>query len=383
MDASPEDLLKGVGARTRYSNAPPPPRRAISLAECGVRPDAEYLVKGLIRPMDLILVVGEPGAGKSILVPLLAHRIATGERFFGKRVRKGPVLYVAAEAGQDMRERFHALRERHGAADDLHLWPYPMDLLTEGSGDADMLREEARRLRAKLIIVDTLPAAFPGLEENEAVPMGRVRDTLRRLGRDTGAAVLAVHHPAKGGETSRGHGNLRGDAEVEFFVKGTGDAERTVTMNKNRNGTSAGTFSFSVSTVDLGEDSDGDRIIRPVAAESDDGGPRAAKLRRSKPTPEQAIMLRELENLVHDGAGEMGAPRSNMPQVRVIPRHLLRARLVASGWFTPDQLPEVLPESLPDQTKLSRAGYRAENKALSALQNKGYAGFSQTGVWLV
>lgn len=45
--------------------------------------------------MDLILVVGEPGAGKSVFVPPLAHRVATGERFFGKRVRKGPILYLA------------------------------------------------------------------------------------------------------------------------------------------------------------------------------------------------------------------------------------------------------------------------------------------------
>jgi predicted ATP-dependent serine protease len=369
VDASPEEMLKGAGARTRYSNAPPPPRRAISLAECGVRPDAEYLVKGLIRPMDLILVVGEPGAGKSVFVPLLAHRIATGEPFFGKRVRKGPVLYVAAEAGQDMRERFHALRERHGAAEGLHLWPYPVDLLSEGSTDAEVLRKEAQRLRARLVIVDTLPAAFPGLEENEAVPMGKVRDTLRRLGRDTGAAVLAVHHPAKGGETSRGHGNLRGDAEVEFVVKGTGDAERTVTMNKNRNGASAGSFTFTVSTVDLGADSDGDLIIRPVASEaaSKRGQPKA------KLTERQRAWLGHLRDLfAQAGAAKDRVPIDGMSITRTVTRDQVRDALRVKGCFIADHTAGL---TSGDRTTL--------RDTLNALRDKGLIGMTDGLVWLL
>ncbi len=111
------------------------PLRLLTLADCAAAPRRRYLVKGLLAPGDLAVMFGPPGAGKSVLAPLLAHAIATGRSVFGRRVRKGTVLYIAAEDGAGMKMRAAALRAVHGDTGELRIVADPVDL--EGDGQAD------------------------------------------------------------------------------------------------------------------------------------------------------------------------------------------------------------------------------------------------------
>ncbi len=172
------------------------PRRfaVVPLAECRADRGGGYIVKGLLGPRDLALIIGQPGAGKSLFGPYLAHAVASGRRAFGRKVRACPVLYIAAEAGADVEGRLAALREAYGRADGLHLIAEPVNLRDLGGPDHAGQREAARAVGAGVIFVDTLAAAFPGLEENEAGPMGGAVRSLTGLGEATDAAVVAVHH---------------------------------------------------------------------------------------------------------------------------------------------------------------------------------------------
>lgn len=81
-----------------------------------------------------------------------------------------------------------------------------------------------------------------------------------------------------------------------------------------------------------------------------------------------------------EGAGEMTMPLPEMPVVRVIPRPILRARLVRDGWFIETDL---LPDPLPNGRVLKDAGYKREGKALETLKNKGLIGYAREIVWTV
>ncbi len=307
--------------------------RVLTMADCAAAAPRGYIVKGLIAPADLAVLFGPPGAGKSVVAPYLAHAVAAGRSVFGRRVRQGVVLYIAAEDGSGMKLRAKALRQLCGDAAGLRIVVQPVNLMGDGSADtADLgeLRAIARRLGAVLIVLDTLAAAFPGVDENDGRSMGWVVKVLRDLGAPaeaegeapawSGAAVVAVHHAAKGGGTTpRGHGVLDGAADVTMRIEVSEDrtAPRTVKLGKNRNGSSLDGFAFTIRAETLGEDEDGDRITAPVAEEAEIESGRAGGAKAL--TPQQRTALRMLVDVAQTEGVALPAAWQMPADLRAVP----------------------------------------------------------------
>ncbi len=314
------------------------PMRVMRLAECAAEQPRPGLVKGLIRPGDVVLVIGPPGAGKSVFAPYLAHRIATGLPVFGRRVRAAPVVYVAAEDASGLILRGAALLRVMGDAPGFHLVPSGIDLMTTPAAgdpmphDATELRRLAVRVGAGAIVIDTLAASFPGLQENEAAPMDHVVRVARYLAA-TGAAVILLHHVAKaGGTTPRGHGRLDGDADLTLLIETQeGSDVRTVRIGKNRSGSSLDRFTFRIRAEHLGYDEDGDAITAPIAEEEDEqaGAPSRKVAAERRLSDANTILIRELRLALVDG--EMVVPMAGMPQLRAISRAALRCALIRAA----------------------------------------------------
>jgi energy-coupling factor transporter ATP-binding protein EcfA2 len=378
------------------------PLRMLTLDECAAAPHRGYLVKGWIAPGDLVVMFGPPGAGKSVLAPYMAHAIAAGRSIFGRRVRSGPVLYVAAEDGAGMKMRATALRAVHGDAAGLRIVAEPVDLMGDGVTEPDdtgngappdvaRILAAAERIGAALIVIDTLARAFPGLDENDGRSMGRAVRILRAMCSPR-RAVLAVHHGAKagssggsGGGTPRGHGVLNGDADVTIRIDVPEDATapRTIHLGKNRNGTTIGSMAFAIRGHALGTDEDGDPITAPVAEEAaeDAHAPAVDPRQRAEArlNDAAALLLRELRSLAADAP--LAVPEPGMPKVRAVERSQLRARLIQSGWFTAEELRQGVPEDGNALLSITRAAQRREGKALDALKRKGFAGFTSQQAW--
>ena len=276
-------------------SAPKPARRRIlAPGECEGVTSRPYRVKGLLAERDVGCLFGPPGAGKSLLAPLLAYRLAQGEAFFGLRTRSGPTLYVAAEDESGMERRVNALRLAHGDADGFGLVKGASDLLNPSSGDLAWLMSEVRDRKPALIVLDTLAMAFPGLIENDADAMGRVVAVARQL-TEHGAAVLLVHHDSKARDgTPRGHSLLNGALDMAIALEpkdGAGVVRGRLT--KNRNGSCEHEMAFRIGVRVLGTDQDGDPITAALAVEASDTET-AAKPPRLSATEELALQtLRE------------------------------------------------------------------------------------------
>ena len=252
----------------------------LSPSDCENLPTRRYVIKGLLAEGDVGTIVGAPGAGKSLLAPYLGFMVAQGEPAFGRRTRQGGVFYVAAEDGLGMRGRVRALRDEYGDADGFKLVAGVSDLLAKNSPDLKELLKAVKRDRPSLIIVDTIAVAFPGLEENDAKSMGQVVHVARQLAR-RGAAVLLIHHDTKDGSNGlpRGHSILNGAVDVNLYLKRE-DGAVTGKLTKNRNGSTDEKLAFTVATIPLGEDEDGDTITTAICREADsaDTGSREVKL---------------------------------------------------------------------------------------------------------
>ncbi len=368
---SPEEKLKAAGATVTEFRPKGRRLQARRFDQCRVDHAQGYVIKGILAPKDLAVIFGPPGSGKSLLGPILAHAVAEGRRIFGKRTAKGKVLYVAAEAGADMEVRMVALRERYGAVADLHLIGMPIDLQTPESDDLAELKAEIALLQPDLIIVDTLAAAFPSLDENDARDMGRAVRALRSLSEPSDAAVAVIHHSPKEGNTPRGHGVLNGDADVTMRVEGQDDAVRAVHFGKNRNGASGHAFDFTIDLVELGEDQDGDTIRRPVAVEPDQEERQKPK---GKPLNDNQMgWFRDIQSLfATPGLAEQKVPLPDMRGVPTLTRDQLRVGLREVGRFEMDQSGNLTAK---DRDRL--------REMLNALKDKGRIGLSADLVWLL
>ena len=211
--------------------------------------------------------------------------------------------------------------------------------------------------------------------------MGRAARKLRLLGTPltesevmggwTGAAVVAIHHAPKNGDTPRGHGNLNGDADVTMRIEGQDDQPRTVTFGKNRNGPSGHAFDFNVELVDLGTDEDGDPIRRPVAVEVD---PEQASSRRGKPlNKNQAGWLRDIEDaFATPDLAALRVPVEGMEKTLTLTRQQVRELLRVRGRFQ--------AEAHATLTALDR---RRLADTLSALRDKGKISMTNELIWLL
>lgn len=214
---------------------------------------AAYVIKGLIAERQIGVIVGRPGAGKSLLAPFMGYRVAQQpvrkagipapegdeERLFDRRMRRsGPVLYVAAEDPHGMEARIALLRQKLGDAPAFNLVRGVGDL-TAGSPDHAAVHQWIdAHPDASLIFIDTLARAFPaGAAESEREQHFEAVIAAARSLADRGPAVFIIHHPPKGdGDTARGSGKLEGDADVTLFLKNEGKGYVDTRAGKNRNG---------------------------------------------------------------------------------------------------------------------------------------------------
>lgn len=299
-------------------------------AECGAAPARSYLIKGLIAAGDVGCIFGAPGAGKSLLAPALAYAVAQGREAFGMRCKAGGVFYVAAEDPHGMRGRVKALRLAHDDAPDFHLVEGVSNLLAAESPDLAALVAAVKERLPKLIVIDTLAMAFPGLEENSAEAMGRVVAVARKL-TQWGAAVVLIHHDTKAeGSTPRGHSLLNGALDVALHVKRDESGIIRGKLTKNRNGTCDRDIAFRIAVEDGGRDEDGDAITLPRCEELTDD------LSEPKMNASERAVVRSVEDLIRDA--QLEAEFSGEAAPDSIPERELRDFCASDGADKPGHL---------------------------------------------
>jgi hypothetical protein len=295
----------------------------LSPSQCGNMPIPPYIIKGLLAKGQVGVVAALPASGKSCFIPLLAYRLAQGQKVFGRRTSPGRVAYFGLEDERGMAGRIDALRLKYGDAPDFRLFVRARNLLT-----CPDEREEIKRIvrvgKPDLVIFDTLRAGWAGLAENDADQMGQVvafaRELTTREDGEPGPSVLNVHHTTKaGGQTASGSGVLEADADVTLFLAKDPETNVvTVTMGKNRNGESFGQeMCFGFESVRIGTDQDGDPVTRPVAVEVDPG---SVKKQRAL-APSERAALAVLEGIVAEAG----------PDVQMVPADMTFAGILFGG----------------------------------------------------
>jgi hypothetical protein len=263
------DALDELAAK-RAANGKLPEPAAIELVGFAdlLDPDltSRSLVKGLLDSTALALVIGEAGCGKTFLVLDLALSIAAGRDWFDRRVRLGRAVYLAAEAGQSIRNRVAGwARERwaNGPYIDFAAVVSPVDLCHLNMGHVDKLVEAIGE--AALVVVDTVSRALAGGNENGPEDMGAFVTALDQLRARLGCTIIAVHHVGKDASRGgRGHSLLHCAVDTEIAVERRDEYVSVATVTKQRDGPDGVEIAFRLRQVTLGTDQDGDAVTTCV-----------------------------------------------------------------------------------------------------------------------
>jgi hypothetical protein len=169
------------------------PLKLTTLRELLAQPDeiVTWIVDQRIAAGSVNVLAGKPKAGKSTLARDLALAVARGDEWIAHRCELGAVWYIALE---DKRSEIKRHFRQMGASGE-----EPVRFLFEQSGDGLVLQLQrlAEAERPALIIVDTLQRLIRAKDLNDYAEVTSRLTPLLILARNSGAAVLLVHHAGK------------------------------------------------------------------------------------------------------------------------------------------------------------------------------------------
>ena len=294
--ARPSQRPTGGAEFDRLPDDQPTRRRWLKTGDFDWQNSRPVVIDGLLAERDVGMIFGAPGAGKSLIGPYMAAMVAQGRPFFGMDTEPGLTLYVASEDESGMTRRAEALVRRHGDLVEFHL-SSGISSLVDPAEFARLL-DDVRTMKPRLVIVDTLAMAFPGISENEAADMGRVVHAARQL-TAWGAAIVIIHHDTKSaGGTPRGHSLLNGALDVAILLEPADERTGIIRgrLTKNRNGACTGKLAFRIGVETLGHDQKGKPVTAAFAEEVAEAQPASVKL-----SPREHAALTILQDMAAGG----------------------------------------------------------------------------------
>lgn len=209
-DERAEDA-RGPGDARQQRQPEAPQNRALRgewLKDIAYRAEPE-LVEGLLPSTGLGFLYGPSSAGKSFIAIDWGLCLASGMQVLARPTLPSGVLYIAAEGQAGLRKRLVAARGQRDL-DDVELpfnyLPAFINLADPDGAEVervlDFARERSDEMQSlgaplRLIIIDTMAAAAPGVDENTGKDMGPLIFRLQKLAADLDCLVLVVAHVGK------------------------------------------------------------------------------------------------------------------------------------------------------------------------------------------
>lgn len=241
---------------------------------------ANDFVERLLTSSSMSVIYGQSNCGKTFLALDLALHIARGAKWFGREIVQGPVLYLALEGGNGIRNRVVAHRIEHGLEDarlPFFLVPQPLNLL-DPAGDLEAIIKTTQQVECEegapvaLIVIDTLSRAMAGGNENAPEDMTTLVAAGDCLRKETGAHVMWIHHSGKDeARGARGHSSLRAatDTEIEVIADDNG---RRAEVRKQRDLDGGDVIRFELQSIELGTNDRGKPVTSCIVRQADADG---------------------------------------------------------------------------------------------------------------
>jgi RecA-family ATPase len=165
------------------------------------------IIEGVLHQGCKMILGGTSKSNKSWCLLDLAISVASGEKWWGHRCTRLPVVYINFELhrwaiGQRLNALCAARPECQGLGDNLALWN-----LRGRNADLALLRpkleEQLARHQFGLIILDPAYKLLGDRDENANGEIASLMNEFEALAQSSGAAVVVAHHFAKGDSSAK------------------------------------------------------------------------------------------------------------------------------------------------------------------------------------
>ena len=191
---------------------------AFTFTDLARLPRPEWLVRGLLVENTISVLSADGGSFKSFFALDMALSVATGTEFHGREVKRGAVVYVAAEGFYTVYERALAWSQVRGVAlpENFHILRAPVNV--SDAAQVAKFAAQFRELAPVFTVLDTLSQNALGLNENANEEMARFMAGMAATGAAIGAHVMAVHHNAKATGQFRGAGAIKNNVDAHISL---------------------------------------------------------------------------------------------------------------------------------------------------------------------
>jgi hypothetical protein len=257
-----------------------------------------FIVDGVIPCTGIVAVWGPPKSGKSFWTFDLSMHIACGWKYRGRRVERGPVVYLAFEGADGFNNRAEAFRRSHEITD--RPWFYLLGSNAKLVRDHKALIESIRgqtNAPPTVIVLDTLNRSIDGSESKD-IDMGAYLAAAETICEEFDCVVIIVHHCGIDGSRPRGHTSLTGAAAAQIAVKRDAEGHIVAEVEAMKDGAEGAKFVSALKLVEVGTDVNDQPItscaIIPVEGEA------APCKREPKLSPKAQAALRALKDILFD-----------------------------------------------------------------------------------
>lgn len=191
--------------------------RVFTASEMKAREPVPFLVEGLIPDASLVTLIGKSGVLKSFIAVDIGLSLAAGISWHGRDTTQGPVLYVSGEGAGGFGQRIGTWEiARSCIAPDTFLVITDAPQLVNAE-HVEAIIATARDHGVRVVFLDTLARTMGG-DENSTKDMSAYVTACNRVQRETGAAVIVVHHMGWNADRGRGSSALFAAVDVEATV---------------------------------------------------------------------------------------------------------------------------------------------------------------------
>jgi len=268
----------------------------LSIKDIKNLPKTEWLVKNLLPAQGLACIYGPSGSSKSFLALDLCLSVSVLEEWFGLKIKRVPVVYLALEGFAGFTKRILAwTKNTRVTPKNFFLIKEDINLSQKSDVNALLTELKEKDFKNGLIVIDTLNQASPGVDENSVKEISVVINHLKLLQKETESLTLIVHHSGKDASKGmRGSSSIRAALDTSLEVFSLNEMEKEFRVDKSKDSIDGNIYKYSLREVDVGEDEEGEAVKSCVI----DAGEKRL-ITKSRPTGKnQLLAYKNIEFLI-------------------------------------------------------------------------------------